>query len=166
VDYDFDAFVSYNSEDSTWVMNVLVPELEEHSDPPFKLCLFERDWMPGQDIFNLIGQSIEESRKTLLIVTNAFTQSEWCQLELTMAQHHLLEKDNENIILAVMEDIHPENITPRLLLEMKRRTYLEWTGEAVGQQLFWQKLKHSLRNQGSSFVRAMPPRELLNEALE
>ncbi|ELT91250.1 hypothetical protein CAPTEDRAFT_65706, partial [Capitella teleta] len=137
----FDAFVCYNQSDSHWVRKALVPQLENHAcNPKLNLCLYERDWLVGHDIVHCITESIATSRKTLLIVTNAFAQSQWCHLEMTMAQHKVMDSDNDNVILAMMEDIEPINLNPRLALLMKRRTYLEWTEDADGQRLFWVKL--------------------------
>ncbi|ELU07995.1 hypothetical protein CAPTEDRAFT_41530, partial [Capitella teleta] len=64
-------------------------------------------------------ESLEQSRKTRLLLTNAFARNQWCQLEMTMAQHRLIEKDNDNLLLAVMEDIEPINLNPRLCLMVK-----------------------------------------------
>ncbi|ELT98274.1 hypothetical protein CAPTEDRAFT_76572, partial [Capitella teleta] len=139
--YGFDVFVCYNQSDSHWVRKALVPQLENHAcEPRMKLCLYERDWLVGHDIVHCISESIAQSRKVLLVVTNAFAKSQWCHLEMTMAQHKVIDSDNDNVILAIMEDIEPINLNPRLALLMKRRTYLEWTEDADGQRLFWVKL--------------------------
>ena len=57
-EYLFDVFVSNYSEDSEWVNTVLLPELEEKTEPPFKLCLYERDWIAGHNIIDCFGESI------------------------------------------------------------------------------------------------------------
>ena len=105
------------------------------------------------------------SRKTLFLLTNAFAKSEWCQLELTLAQHHLIQSDNDNLVLALMEDIDPQHINPRLRLMMKRKIYLQWTDDPVGQELFWEKLQQLLRDDGGSIVEAMPTNEELQTLL-
>ena len=50
-------------------------------------------------------ESIEASRKSLLIVSNAFAASSWCQFELTMAQTRLFEEDRDSLILVLLEEI-------------------------------------------------------------
>ena len=164
--YKFDLFVIYNSKDTTWVKDVLSPRLEVHCQPPFTLCLYNRNWKAGHNIDDCIVESLDRSRKTMLLVTNAFASSEWCQFEMTMAQHRLIEKDNDNPVLAIMEDISPVNTTPRLRLLMKRKIYLEWTQDAVGQELFWKRLEQMLRSDGGSLVEAMPPREEVKRVLK
>ncbi|ELU10387.1 hypothetical protein CAPTEDRAFT_78162, partial [Capitella teleta] len=143
-DFKFDLFVCHNSNDTDWVKKVLLPELEVHTQPPFKVCIYGRNWLIGRDIDKCIVESLDLSRKTLLLVTNAFAVSQWCQFEMTMAQHRLIEKDNDNLLLALMEDIEPVNLNPRLQLMMKRKVYLRWTEEEDGQRLFFESLKRVL----------------------
>ena len=58
----------------------------------FRICLHDKDWIIGADIVDNIQYSIENSRKTVLIITNNFAKSNWCQCELAMAHHHLLSE--------------------------------------------------------------------------
>ena len=107
--YVYDAFVVYNGTDVGWVKDELLPAMEEAAE--FTLCVHDRDWLLGLDIVENIVQSIESSRKTLLVVSNAFAISQWCQLELTLAQHRLLEDDRNAMILVLLEPLKRENIT-------------------------------------------------------
>ena len=150
--YVYDAFVVYNGTDVSWVKDELLPAMEE--DTNLTLCVHDRDWLIGVDIVDNIVQSIESSRKTLLIVSNAFAISQWCHLELTLAQHRLLEEDRNALILVLLEPLKRENITPRLMLQMKRQTYLNWTDDTVGKTLFWKKLRRALQKPLGSFVHA------------
>ena len=148
--YVYDAFVVYNGTDVGWVKDELLPAMEEEAE--FTLCVHDRDWLLGRDIVENIVQSIESSRKTLLVVSNAFAISQWCQLELTLAQHRLLEDDRNAMILVLLEPLKRENITPRLLLQMKRQTYMAWTEDPVGQRLFWKKLRRAVQKPVGSLV--------------
>ena len=102
--YDYDAFVIYTHADSQWVIHQLRPQLEDNR-PKLRLCLHHRDWLAGPDITDNIVESIEASRKSLLVVSNAFAASSWCQFELTMAQTRLFEEDRDNLILVLLEEI-------------------------------------------------------------
>ena len=148
--YVYDAFVVYNGTDVGWVKDELLPAMEE--DAEFTLCVHDRDWLLGRDIVENIVQSIESSRKTLLVVSNAFAISQWCQLELTLAQHRLLEDDRNALILVILEPLKHENITPRMSLQMKRQTYMTWTEDPVGQALFWKKLHRALHKPVGSII--------------
>ena len=43
----FDAYVCYDFEDFEFVMETLLPALEENQDPPFRLCIHSREYDPG-----------------------------------------------------------------------------------------------------------------------
>ena len=103
-EYAYDAFVMYCHADSQWVIHQLRPQLEENR-PKLRLCIHQRDWLGGRDITDNIVESIEASRKSLLIVSTAFAASSWCQFELTMAQTRLFEEDRDNLILVLLEEI-------------------------------------------------------------
>lgn len=157
-EYEFDAFVSYSESDNAWVVNTLCQMLENKFN--LRLCLHHRDWMIGRDIVTNIIDSIEKSRKTLMVVSNAFSSSQWCHFEMTMAQTKLFEEDRDNLILVLLEEIAEINMNPRLQLQMQRKTYVEWTENPFGQQLFWGKLRQALTSSASSIVNETPPREL------
>lgn len=116
--------------------------------------------MIGHDIVGNIIDSIEKSRKTLMVVSNAFAASQWCHFEMTMAQTKLLEDDRDNLILILLEEIADCNMNPRLQLQMQKKTYVEWTENAVGQQLFWENLRQTLSTSSKSIINSTPPREL------
>jgi len=141
-EYEFDAFVMYSSEDTEWVTQQLCPQLESENN--LRLCLYFRDFTFGKEIIDNIAQSIDSSRKCLLIVSNAFSRSNWCQYEMSVAQTGMLCKDRNNVILVLLEEINEINMNPRLRHEMSRSTYAEWTGNVVGQQLFWKRLTEAL----------------------
>ena len=92
-----------------------------------------------------VVESVESSRKTVLIVTNTFASSQWCYFELVMAQSRLFREDRDNLILVMMEKINDDLITPRLRYQMERQTYIEWTGSQVGQKLFWKQLLRAIK---------------------
>ena len=72
-EYEYDAFVIYSQADSQWVIHHLRPHLEEPGtgEPKLRLCIHQRNWLGGRDITDNIVESIEASRKSLLIVSNA-----------------------------------------------------------------------------------------------
>ncbi|KAK6474690.1 toll-like receptor 2 type-2 [Huso huso] len=145
----FDAFISYSESDSEWVDNFLVPQLE-NTNEPFKLCLHKRDFLPGKWIMDNIIESIEESRKTLFVISKHFVSSEWCKYELEFSQHRFFDENNDFVILVLLEPI-PRECIPRRFCKlhklMSKNTYLEWPEEDDQQGIFWEKLRTALTSQ-------------------
>ncbi|NXK29964.1 TLR22 protein, partial [Piprites chloris] len=147
-DICYDAFVSYSENDSNWVENVMVRELEQ-ACPPFRLCLHKRDFVPGKWIVDNIIDSIEKSHKTLFVLSEHFVQSEWCKYELDFSHFRLFDENNDAAILVLLEPIQSKTIPKRfckLRKIMNTKTYLEWPLEEEQQQMFWINLKIALKS--------------------
>ncbi|NWR98879.1 TLR21 protein, partial [Motacilla alba] len=147
-DVCYDAFVSYSENDSDWVENTMVRELEQ-ACPPFRLCLHKRDFVPGKWIVDNIIDSIEKSRKTLFVLSEHFVQSEWCKYELDFSHFRLFDENNDAAILILLEPIQSKAIPKRfckLRKIMNTKTYLEWPAGEEQQQMFWENLKGALKS--------------------
>ncbi|NXF75940.1 TLR22 protein, partial [Sclerurus mexicanus] len=147
-DICYDAFVSYSENDSNWVENIMVRELEQ-ACPPFRLCLHKRDFVPGKWIVDNIIDSIEKSHKTLFVLSEHFVQSEWCKYELDFSHFRLFDENNDAAILVLLEPIQSKTIPKRfckLRKIMNTKTYLEWPLEEEQQQMFWFNLKVALKS--------------------
>ncbi|KAK4818466.1 hypothetical protein QYF61_014168 [Mycteria americana] len=146
-DICYDAFVSYSENDSDWVENIMVRELEQ-ACPPFRLCLHKRDFVPGKWIVDNIIDSIEKSHKTLFVLSEHFVQSEWCKYELDFSHFRLFDENNDAAILVLLEPIQSKAIPKRfckLRKIMNTKTYLEWPPEEEQQEMFWENLKGALK---------------------
>ncbi|KGL75972.1 Toll-like receptor 2 type-2, partial [Tinamus guttatus] len=147
-DICYDAFVSYSENDSEWVENIMVQELEQ-ACPPFRLCLHKRDFVPGKWIVDNIIDSIEKSHKTLFVLSEHFVRSEWCKYELDFSHFRLFDENNDAAILILLEPIQGKDIPKRfckLRKIMNTKTYLEWPLEEEQQQIFWFNLKLALKS--------------------
>ncbi|XP_061332246.1 toll-like receptor 2 type-2 isoform X2 [Pezoporus flaviventris] len=146
-DLCYDAFVSYSENDSDWVENIMVRELEQ-ACPPFRLCLHKRDFVPGKWIVDNIIDSIEKSHKTLFVLSEHFVQSEWCKYELDFSHFRLFDENNDAAILILLEPIQSQAIPKRfckLRKIMNTKTYLEWPSGEEQQEMFWENLKRALK---------------------
>ena len=139
--YVYDAFVAHNSNDASWVVRHLLPQLE--TEGRYRLCLHQRDWPIGREISENIVESIEASRKVIVVLSNNFAQSQWCRMELEMANHRRLSNWRNSLILVLLETISSENQTATLRILLTTHTYLEWKERA--QEKFWRALRKALR---------------------
>ncbi|XP_044538272.1 toll-like receptor 6 [Gracilinanus agilis] len=137
----FHAFISYSELDSPWVKQELLPNLKQEE---IRICLHERNFVPGKSIVENIINCIEKSHKSIFVLSPNFIQSEWCHYELYFAHHKLFHECSDNLILILLEPIPQYNIPPKyhkLKALMARRTYLEWPKEKSKQALFWANIR-------------------------
>ncbi|GLV35079.1 tollo [Carabus blaptoides fortunei] len=147
--YKYDAFISYCNEDRDFVRNLVV--MMENYDPYLKLCVYERDFQIGSVISEAVVQSVAVSRRTLLVISDAFAKSQWCRWETQLAEYHQIffQKDSMNgpddtLIMIRLGEISKSNMTPVLKYLMKTRIYLQWDTDQNRQKLFWEKLRATL----------------------
>ncbi|XP_004642726.1 toll-like receptor 6 [Octodon degus] len=137
----FHAFISYSGLDSVWVKNELLPNLEKEN---LRICLHERNFVPGKSIVENIITFIEKSYKAIFVLSPNFIQSEWCHYELYFAHHKLFREGSNNLILILLKPIPEDNIPRKyhkLRALMAQRTYLEWPTEKSKHGLFWANIR-------------------------
>ena len=143
----YHAYVAYNDEsrrDEAWVLDELQPNIENGPEP-FKLCIRSRDFIPGQSLFGLISDRIERSRKTILVLTPQFIESQWCHHEMETAQMLLFQQERDVLVLVLLEDIPELKISLSLRKLLCHKKYLKWPNDRAGQGLFWQRLREELK---------------------
>ena len=141
-EFRYDAFVSYNRHDKDWVDEVLQPKLEDENR--IRLCLHERDFELGGEIMEQVIDSIENIRKTLLILSPHFVRSNWCKFEMKMAHQKLFRTGHDVLLLAILKPLDGVEITKTLKALLEQKTYVEWSEDQYGQKLFWAKLISAL----------------------
>ncbi|KAJ8005521.1 hypothetical protein DPEC_G00118820 [Dallia pectoralis] len=142
--YSYDAFVSYNFHDEPWVLEKLLPELEDHQGR--RLCLHHRDFQPGKPIVENIADAIYGSRKTICVISRRYLESEWCSREIQVASFRLFDEQKDVLILVFLEEIPAQMLSPYHSLRriLKRRSYLSWPRAREHTEIFWQKLRVAL----------------------
>ncbi|KAG9479624.1 hypothetical protein GDO78_011577 [Eleutherodactylus coqui] len=144
-DFSFHAFISYNENDASWVKNILLPSIESMKN--IRICQHERNFTPGKSIVENIINCIDNSYKSIFVLSPHFVQSEWCHYELYFAHHKLYSENTDNLILILLEPI-PQYLIPsryfKLKALMKQRTYLEWPKEKSKHALFWANLRAAI----------------------
>lgn len=142
----YDAFVSFSHKDSNFVLDELIPRLENGPEP-FKLCVHYRDWTAGVSITQQIVESINSSRRIIIILSANFLESIWGIVEFRTA-YQLAEKENKSRIIMIVYGDIPEvdKLDDNDLKHyMKKTTYLEWKDPK-----FWKKLMYALPHSPNS----------------
>ena len=97
-------------------------------------------------IVNNIIAAVEKSRRTILLLTPSYIQSNWTQFEYAVAHHRMIEKKIQ-IVPIILEDISKvTNIQKGLRHILDTITYIEWPGSDNSKKLgeFWERLRLSM----------------------
>lgn len=142
--YLYDAFVSYSNSDTQWVISRLLPQLECSTIGNLKLCVYDRDFVAGRNISECILESIKQSRKIILVLSNSFLQSPWCKFETDLAQYTLLEENRDAFILLKISRLDETLLSPKLNYLLKTRIHLSWSQSPKEEVVFFSKLHTAL----------------------
>ncbi|XP_054164823.1 protein toll-like [Oppia nitens] len=111
-----------------------------NNDIYFKLCIHERDWLPGNLISWNIVNSVQNSKRTILVLSKEFIESIWFQVEFHTAYYQMLEDKIDRLIVVVKGQLPPkEELDKDLAFLLTTKTYLVW-----GEKWFWEKLRYAL----------------------
>ncbi|XP_066251524.1 toll-like receptor 2 [Euwallacea similis] len=147
--YEYDAFVSYSTEDRDFVIKLIT--MVETCEPFFKLCVYERDFQIGTIISESVLESVAKSRKTVLVISNNYAKSQWCRWESQICDHHRLffggedgEYVDNSLVLIKLSPVSEAHLTPTLKYLLKTRIYLQWVADKSKEGEFWSKLRNTL----------------------
>lgn len=134
----FDAFVSYSSDDRDIALELI--EEMENKPPHYRLCIHERDWIPGNLITDSIVHSVQNSKRTILVISKHFLKSIWFHVEFHVAYYQMLEDKTDRIIVIVKGELpSTDSFDKELKHLLSTKTYVLW-----GEKWFWEKLRYSM----------------------
>lgn len=138
--FKFDAFIIYSTKDADWVKKKLLATLEKKHN--IKCCIYYRDFLPGLSLRENMVQSIYNSRKTIAVVSKRFLRSKYCNQELSIAVHRLVEREDDSVIVIKLDDVEDS----KLPIELQFRSYIDFT-KATDRETWECKLVHSFRGE-------------------
>ncbi|KAL8561091.1 hypothetical protein ACOMHN_031035 [Nucella lapillus] len=141
--FDYDVFVSFAGEDLSWVRQHLAPQLE--GGWGLRLCIHERDFLPGKNILDNIVDSVKASKKYVMVFSRHFALSPWCQFELDLCLGHVMDY-NDALIVTCLDDIASRDMTSTMSAVLKTTTYLQWRNSPDDVRSFWQRIRLSVRD--------------------
>ncbi|KAI5641120.1 TIR domain-containing protein [Phthorimaea operculella] len=132
----YDVFISFCHDDTPFVSEKLLPQL----DREYSVCVHLRDWVPGEMIPTQIKNSVEQSRRTIVVMSRRFIRSEWGRLEFQTAHMNGLAAGRIRVIMIILDDVlEKDELTPELRSYVRLNTYVRWDDP-----WFWEKLRYSL----------------------
>ncbi|XP_076095484.1 toll-like receptor 6 [Mytilus galloprovincialis] len=142
LNYEFHAFVVYCDADREWVHNVFLKRIE--SEEGIKLCIHQRDFDIGKNITGNIDKYIEKSWKVVVVMSNDFAKSEWCQWEVDVVQERRRRQGKDAFLLIMLKTIDSKHMTSPLRTLLESTPHVRYqTG--VGEDLFWRAAAKSLQ---------------------
>lgn len=115
--FAYDAFVSYCHADLAWVRDVLVARLEAAR---CRVCIDYRDFRPGASSVLEMERAVMQSRKTLVVLTPEYLDSEWTSFESVLAQTLDPAARQRRMLTLLLEPIE-------LPLRLRALVYLSFT---------------------------------------
>ena len=147
MEYKYDAFVSFDSNDSEWMMEKVANFVENELNR--KLCIHERDFTGGKMIFDNISECMEDSERIIIVVSNNFARSNWCKCEVKMAITQKFET-GKDVMLVVREMVDRKYMFKSLKSLMNTTTYIEWNEDENAKYLFKTRLAEFMGDQHPS----------------
>jgi hypothetical protein len=140
VQYDYDVFLSYSGSSLIFVLKEVIPRLEGNRN--MKLIIRDRDFLPGFTKTDNIMYSLQESRKTVCIVSKKYLESKWRDYELNMAKiEGIIDRGRlDFVILVLLPEVYNSSYPSKIIDLVKRNCYVEYPEEECAYNDFWEKL--------------------------
>ena len=144
VDYEYDAFLSCANEDMGFIRNEVLPKLEDEFG--YRCCVHARNFLAGVWIAENIIAAIRRSRKTIVILTQSFLASKWCQYEFHMARMEEIysRKDQAVLFVLMYEDIDTSTLSLEILDCLNSETYAKYPADQNEVPYFWEGVRQAL----------------------
>ncbi|XP_048243659.1 toll-like receptor 4 [Haliotis rufescens] len=133
--YDYDVYVSYTDLDLDFVRKDMIPKLEHQRGT--RLYIRDRDSLPGATIAENIIDGIRSSKKTVLLLSQAFLKKKWCRYELHMANMESVSTGRSVMVIIMLEDIPNKDIPPEILYDVQNSRFIDCPNDSSDQELFW-----------------------------
>lgn len=137
----FDVFLSFSSRDADWVHAQLLPGVEALG---FSVCTYERNFKGGFLLQDIIRDAVACSRRTLLLLTGNFVESEWCRWEFRLAYQRALGDHTNRLVIVLVDEVPVDSLDEDLQAYVRASNYVSW-----GEPNFWDKLLYSLPKKDS-----------------
>ena len=144
--FEQDAFISYASSEGLFVKSMLVPALEGGSHG-LKLWVADRDSEAGASVAENLTHAINNSKKSVLLLSRNYFRENWCSYEMNMARVESIESNRKLIIIIRPEDLATKDIPLDYLRLMKSEECIEFPHHPQDVETFWNSLAEAIEKE-------------------
>lgn len=124
MEFGFDAFISYSSQDQEWVLGWLAPRLNRAG---LRICVDRFHFDAGVPALENMVNAVGASRHTVLVLTPAWVKSQWTRFESLLAQMGDPIGRNQRVIPVLRRPCEPlpPNIAILSYLDLSGNLHME-----------------------------------------
>uniref|UniRef100_K1QWA8 Toll-like receptor 13 n=1 Tax=Magallana gigas TaxID=29159 RepID=K1QWA8_MAGGI len=138
--YQYDAFISYCGRELMFVLKEVLPRIEV--DKNLRLLIRDRDYIPGIPKVDTIMSSLQESKRTVCIVSKKYLESKWRDYELNMAKVEGIKDRGslDYVILILLPEVYNDEIPHKIIDLIRKDRYIEYPMESCAYDDFCDRL--------------------------
>ncbi|KAK2899097.1 hypothetical protein Q8A67_010515 [Cirrhinus molitorella] len=146
----YDAFVVFDTSNKAvrdWIYKEMVVRLENRGRWRFRLCLEERDWLPGVSCIENLHKAVYNSRKTVFVLTSpsgCSHESGVIRQAFLLVQQRLLDEKVDVAVLVLLDFLFPKFKYLQMRKRICKKSVLSWPKNPRVQPLFWNNLRVAL----------------------
>ena len=131
---------------SGWISDHLIPNIEGAGDRPQRLCIPERDFIPGHPVLENMEDSLNQSRKVVLVLSSKSEQDGLQDFVLRLAQGKMIKESRDYVIVVFLDEIPDlnERVSFTMSFLLSSKPPLRWSDDESQQGLFWRRLRNEL----------------------
>ena len=144
-DFKYDINIMFVENDEEWARDVFRPQVEETFPEMHRIAFGDNQLILGMHYFDAVYDNVENSFKTVLILSRAAVQDHIFMTKFRIAMNHVTDTQTENMVLVFIEDI-PDAELPYLvrLYQTGHGEHLRWEEDEESQEYFWYRLTKML----------------------
>lgn len=146
----YDAFVVFDTSNKAvrdWIYKEMIVRLEKRGRWRFRLCLEERDWLPGESCIENLHKAVYSSRKTVFVLTSpsgCSQSSGVVRQAFLLVQQRLLDEKVDVAVLVLLDFLFPKFKYLQMRKRLCKKSVLSWPKNPRVQPLFWNNLRVAL----------------------
>ncbi|XP_050948160.1 toll-like receptor 5 [Labeo rohita] len=145
----YDLYLCFSSSDMKWVERALLQRLDSQfsKQNTLRCCFEERDFIPGEDHLTNMRNAIQNSHKTLCVVSERFLKDGWCLETFNLAQCRMLVELKDILLVLVVGNIPQYRLLKyeQLRSYIENRRYLLWPDDDQDLEWFYDQLLHKIK---------------------